>query len=283
MLIALATPRVATSVQDCLNRINNCLSQAAQQGAKIICFPEAYLPGLRGLDFDVPAFDQAQQEQALKTIAQWARTYQIATILSMEWHTHAGRHIAAVVLDDQGNLLGVQTKNQLDPTEEPLYVPGDSRQVFEIEGLKFGVAICHEAFRYPETVRWAAQRGAQIVFHPHCTGSDKTGTRPTQWLDPQGAYYEKAMMCRALENTIYFAGVNYAFTYQESATCIISPEGKCEAYQPYGQPGVLVHEINPEIATALLAKRYAPQRYQESSSFPGSGWEREERTSTNDP
>ena len=38
--------------------------------------------------------------------------------------------------------------------------------------LTFGIAICHEAFRYPETVRWAAVRGAKIVFHPHCTGSE---------------------------------------------------------------------------------------------------------------
>jgi len=27
--------------------------------------------------------------------------------------------------------------------------------------------ICHEGWRYPETVRWAVRRGAQVVFHPH--------------------------------------------------------------------------------------------------------------------
>ena len=107
-----------------------------------------------------------------------ARTSRIAVILGMEWHTDAGRQIAAVVVDARGEVLGVQTKNQLDPTEEPLYVPGHTRQLFEVNGLTFGVAICHEGFRYPETVRWAAARGAKVVFHPHCTGSDKTGVRP---------------------------------------------------------------------------------------------------------
>jgi predicted amidohydrolase len=109
------------------------------------------------------------------------------------------------------------------PTEEPLYVTGHTRQLFEINGLKFGVAICHEGFRYPETVRWAAVRGAQVVFHPHCTGSDKTGVPPTQWGAASSPYYEKAMMCRGLENTIYFASVNYAFRYQESATPAARP------------------------------------------------------------
>ena len=263
MIIALASPRVASSVEEGLDKIKQSLSEAAAQGAEIVCFPEAYLLGLRGLDFDVPSFDQTQQTRALEAVAQWARTFKVATILGMEWLTSAGRQIAAVVLDARGEIKGCQTKNQLDPTEDSLYVPGHTRQLFEVNGLKFGVAICHEAFRYPETVRWAAIRGAKIVFHPHCTGSDRTGVRPTQWGSPAGPYYEKAMMCRALENTIYFASVNYAFRYQESATSLIAPSGECLAYLPYGQEGVLVQAINPEAATGLLAARYAPERHQE--------------------
>ncbi len=132
-------------------------------------------------------------------------------------------------------------------------MPGDTRQLFEVNGVKFGVAICHEGFRYPETVRWAAMRGAKIVFHPHCTGSDRTGASPTQWGAPDAPYYEKAMMCRALENTIYFASVNYAFRYQESATSVIAPSGECLAHLPYGQEGVLVQDVDPDAATGLLA------------------------------
>ncbi len=266
MLIALATPRVAASVEECLDKIKQALSEAAAHGAEIVCFPEAYLPGLRGLDFEVPSFDETQQERALRAVAQWARTAKIATVLGMEWHTAAGRHIAAAVLDAGGKIQGIQTKNQLAPTEDPLYVPGNTRRLFEINGLKFGVAICHEGFRYPETVRWAAARGAKLVFHPHCTGSDKTGVCQTQWGSPNSPYYEKAMMCRGLENTIYFASVNYAFRYQESATSLIAPSGECAAYLPYGQEGVLVQAIYTEAATGLIASRYAPGRYQESAA-----------------
>lgn len=264
MIVALASPCVASTVDEGLDNIKQALSDASAQGAEVVCFPEAYLPGLRGLDFEVALFDRTQEERALRVVSQWARTYRIATILGMEWIASAGRQIAAVVLDASGELKGVQTKNQLDPTEEKLYVPGQTRQIFEINGVKFGVAICHEAFRYPETVRWAAVRGAKVVFHQHCTGSDKAGIELTQWGDVAGPYYEKAMMCRGLENTIYFASVNYAFRYQESATSIITPSGQCQAYLPYGQEGVLVQELNIEEATGLLATRYAPERYQES-------------------
>lgn len=141
-------------------------------------------------------------------------------------------------------------------------MPGQMRQLFAVNGVKFGVAICHEGWRYPETVRWAAVRGARIVFHPQLTGSHQQGVRLTQWGAADAPYYEKAMMMRSIENTIYFASVNYALPFQESATSLIDPSGKCQAYLPYGQEGVLVQEINVEEATGLLAARYAPERYQ---------------------
>jgi hypothetical protein len=71
------------------------------------------------------------------------------------------------------------------------------------------------------------------------------------------------MMMRSRENTIYFASVNYALPFQESATSLIDPSGECQAYLPYGQEGVLIQKINIEEATGLLASRYAPERYRE--------------------
>jgi predicted amidohydrolase len=127
VIIALASLRVAASVEEGLDKIKQSLSEAAAGGAAIVCFPEAYLPGLWGLDFDVPPFDRDQQERALRVVAEWARMYRVATVLGIEWHAGAGRQIAAVVIGAGGEVQGVQTKNQLDPTEEPLYVPGCTR------------------------------------------------------------------------------------------------------------------------------------------------------------
>jgi predicted amidohydrolase len=260
MIIALASPRPAASLDYGLARIGRCVSEASAQGAEIVCFPEAYLPGLRGQDFDVFPYDRAEQERALEAVSALARTHRVATILGMERVTVAGRQIAACVFDAQGRIQGFQTKNQLDPTEDPFYVPGSGRQIFEVNGVKFGVAICHEGFRYPETVRWAAVRGARIVFHPHCTGTEKEGVRLTQWGAAGAPYYEQAMMMRSRENTIYFASVNYALRFQESATSLIGPSGECLAFLPYGEEGVLVQAIDVEAATGLLATRFAPDR-----------------------
>ena len=261
MIIALASPRVATSLDDGLAKVNRCLSEAAAQGAEIVCFPEAYLPGLRGVDFDVLPFERADQDRVLAAASELARTHAIATILGMENVTEAGRQIAAFVIDARGQLLGCQTKTQLAPSEDPFYVPGAGRHLFEVNGTKFGVAICHEGWRYPETVRWAAVRGAKIVFHPSQTGSDKQGIRLTEFGSSAAPYYEKAMVMRSIENTIYFASVNYGLRFPEAATCVIGPTGECRAFLPYGQDGVLVHDVKLEDATGLIATRYAPERY----------------------
>jgi predicted amidohydrolase len=266
LIIALASPRVASTLDEGLDKVERLVSEASARGAEVVCFPEAYLPGLRGQDFEVLPFDKAQQERVLRTVARHARAYSITTILGTERLTEAGRQIAAFVFDTRGEIQGYQTKNQLDPTEDKFYVPGDTRRLFEVNGVKFGVAICHEGWRYPETVRWAAARGAKIVFHPQHTGNEREGMRLTEWGAASAPYYEKAMMMRGIENTIYFASVNYALRFQESATSLITPSGRCQAHLPYGQEGVLVQEINVDEATGLLAARYAPERYRESTS-----------------
>lgn len=264
MIIALASPRVATSLEDGLNRVERLLSQASAQGARIVCFPEAYLPGLHGVDIDVLPFDRADEERVLQALSRLSRTYGVATIMGMERITDAGRQNVAVVIDAEGRTLGTQTKNQLAPSEDPFYLPGDTRRIFEVDGVRFGVVICHEGWRYPETVRWAAMRGASIVFHPQHTGSNTEGAALTEWGAADAPYYERAMMMRSIENTIYFASVNYALRFPDSATCLIDPSGACQAYLPYGEEGVLVQPIDVRQATGLLATRYAPARYAEA-------------------
>lgn len=264
MIIALASPRVAASLDDGLARINRLMAEASAQEAEVVCFPEAYLPGLRGQDFPVWNYDADAQERALQEVSRLAKAHSIATIMGMERVTDAGRQIAAFVFDAEGQLLGVQTKTQIDPSEDRFYVPGTTRRIFEVNGVKFGVAICHEGWRYPETVRWAAVRGARVVFHPQHTGYETSGPRLTRWGAADSPYYEQAMAMRARENTIYFASVNYALKYPESATSLIAPSGDCLAYLPYGQEGVLAQRIDIGQATGLLARRYAPERFEEA-------------------
>lgn len=261
MKIALATPQFPKSINDGLLWIEKLTRDAAAKNAEIICFPESYIPGYPIAEYKVEKVSAEELQAALNRACKIAAANNIAIILPMDWYNETGFLNLAFVISNTGEILGYQAKTQLDPSEDNVWVPGIKRQIFEINDIKFGIVICHEGFRYPETVRWAALRGAKIVFHPHFAGSDIKGTIPAEWGDKNSPYYEKAMMMRSIENTIYFASVNYATRYPESATTLIGPNGTYIAHQPYGEPGVLVEDIFPELATGLLAKRFKPERY----------------------
>jgi predicted amidohydrolase len=254
--IALATPPFPQSVEHGMECVEQYVREASERQAAIICFPESYIPGYRGMDEPVSEHSDKALPAALERARAIARRYRIAVILPMDWNHPDGLLNVAMVISPDGEVLGYQSKNQLDPSEDSIWVPGHTRQLCEVSGVQFGITICHEGFRYPESVRWAARRGASIVFHPHCTGSNHQGHRPREWRSRDSPYYEQAMLCRALENTIYFASVNYAFAFQESATSIIGPTGECLGYQPYGEAGLLVADLDRGQATRRLALRY---------------------------
>jgi predicted amidohydrolase len=259
--IGLASARNAPTVEERLETVGRFLAEAAAQDVAIVCFPEAFIPGLRGFDFPVPPPDQCRQVAALETIRATAEKHGVAVVMGMEWEAEAGLHNAAFVITRDGEVAGYQAKNQIPLEEEPHYVPDGQRRMFEIDGVPFGISICHEGWRYPETVRWAATRGARLVFHPQLTGSDQVGPTIERWGAPESPYYEKAMIARSVENTIYFASVNYAFRYQDSATTLIGPEGDCLAYVPYGDEQLLVYDVDLSQATGLIASRYNPALY----------------------
>jgi predicted amidohydrolase len=262
MKIALASPPFPKSINDGLSWVEKLAKEAAAQQAEIVCFPESYIPGYPVMEeYKVEAATAAQLEAALDKVCHIAAEYSIAIIIPMDWYADGSFFNVAQVISAKGEKLGYQTKNQLDPSEDNQWSPGTKRHIFEVNDVKFGIAVCHEGFRYPETTRWAARNGAKIVFHPHFAGSDTTGTLPTEWGSMSNPYYEKAMMMRSIESTVYFASVNYATKFPESATSLIAPDGKLIAHEAYGKVGVLVADIDPELATGYLASRLKPETY----------------------
>src|ERR1700761_1978316 len=175
MKIALATPHFPKSIADGLAETEKLAKQAAGQGAEIICFPESYIPGYPVLEFVPETRSPEKMQAALKRVCEIAAANYIAIIMPMDWYEANGVLNIAHVVSKTGEVLGYQSKNQLDPSEDNEWIPGTGRHIFEVNGLKFGITICHEGFRYPESVRWAARHDAKIVFHPHLAGSDNEG------------------------------------------------------------------------------------------------------------
>jgi predicted amidohydrolase len=256
--IALANLRFPESAEDSVDAAVRAVHAAAACGAKIICFPECFVPGYRLVGRSVRPPDADFLERAWSTIAQAAGNAEIAVVLGTERVTKEGLRISALVINADGSIAGFQDKVQLDPSEDSTYAPGDSRRVFQTGPLTFGISICHEGFRYPETVRFAARQGAQIVFHPHVHVAEPGSYQPTKFGDPANTFHEKSALCRAAENTCYFATVNCASDGSGTTSAIIQPDGTLLCYQPYGEEGLLIDDIDLSAATGLLASRLRP-------------------------
>jgi predicted amidohydrolase len=257
--IALANIRFPATPQESVTLAEQAIAQASIEGAGLICFPECFIPGYRGIGKKALPPDPAFLKRAWAAIAAAAAKANLAVVLGTERVMNGGDDAllaTALVINSDGTIAGFQDKVQVDPSEEGLYAPGSGRSVFQSGPLKFGVVICHEGWRYPETVRWAVQQGAHIVFHPHFHEAERGGYRPSSFADPANSFHEKAALCRAAENTCYFATVNYASAGSPTTSAVVRPDGTLLSYQPYGKEGLLIADIDLAAATGLLAARY---------------------------
>jgi len=253
--IALANIRFPATPQESVTLSQQAIAEASLAQAGIVCFPECFVPGYRRLGKALPPPDRGFLEDAWSAIAAAAANARIAVILGTERIADGRLLASALVINPDGTIAGFQDKVQLDPSEESTYSPGSGRRVFETGTLRFGIAICHEGWRYPETVRWAVRHGAHVVFHPHFHEAEPGAYVPSTFADPNNSFHEKAMLCRAAENTCYFATVNCDSAGSPTTSAIVRPDGTLLSYQPYGKEGLLVADIDLTAATGLLAAR----------------------------
>jgi predicted amidohydrolase len=254
--VALANIRAPATPKESVLLATSAVAEAGRQGALVICFPECFVPGYRWPGTTPPSPDPVFLERAWADVADSARNAGVTVILGTERVTERGLQITACVIGPDGAVAGWQDKGQIDPSEEAIYPAlATERGVFTAGPLTFGVVICHEGWRYPETVRWAVRRGAQIVFHPHAHVAVPGSYRPVTFADPANTFHEKAMLCRAAENTCYFASVNCASEGSGTTSAVARPDGTLHCFQPYGQEGLLVADLDLSAATGLLASR----------------------------
>jgi len=256
--LALANLRYPDTPDDAVARAVTAVAGAVRASASFICFPEVYIPGYRVPGHSYPPPDPDFLDRAWSTIAEAAAASKVTVVLGTERVVDGQPRITTLVINPDGARAGFQDKVQLDPTEESIYLPGEGRQLFTAGPLRFGVSICHEGFRYPETVRWSARGGAHVVFHPHYSWPEPGSFQPETFGDPRNTFHESSVLCRAAENTCFVASVNYATAGSPTTSVVARPDGTVLAWQPYGKEGLLVADIDTAEATGLLASRYRP-------------------------
>jgi predicted amidohydrolase len=100
--------------------------------------------------------------------------------------------------------------------------------------------------------------------HPHFHEAEPGGYVPSIFADPANTFHEKAVLCRAAENTCYVATINTASAGSPTTSAVARPDGTLLAYQPYGRHGLLTVDLDLASATRLLASRCKAEAYGDS-------------------
>src|SRR5829696_5952024 len=129
MKIAVASPPLTISMAEKIGWLEKLVKQASSQNAAIICFPESYLPGYPGTGFNMEDRSVEALQTALAQVCAIAKEKAIIIICPMDKYENHRWLNVAYVISEKGELLGYQTKNQLDPTEDNIWVPGNERQL----------------------------------------------------------------------------------------------------------------------------------------------------------
>jgi predicted amidohydrolase len=250
--IALAQVRQTADFDFNAATVLRTIEEAAQCGAQILCFPETQTVGYR-VDVtptDAPVPVERLDELHAK-VAKRCGELGMACILGTETpldprDPQRGKpYNSALIISERGKVLGVHHKTRLTPLDAIAYSPGEGFQVHEIHGVKVGVVICFEGFRFSATTRACVELGAQLVFHPQ-----NNTTRPNDWKVP---VHHAMITTRAAENTVWFASCNCCYPdHQNCASMIVAPDGQVHAQAQLRREELIVSRIDIDKATRAM-------------------------------
>src|SRR5574337_228321 len=102
-LIALANLRFPASPSESVALAEEAIAAASSGHAGIVCFPECYVPGYRGLGMQVPPPDPPFLERAWSAIRAAAAKASITVVLGTERIVQGALRISAMVINPDGS------------------------------------------------------------------------------------------------------------------------------------------------------------------------------------
>jgi predicted amidohydrolase len=248
------TMRIAAIQMNChladittnLAQAETLLMEVADQ-ADIACLPELFATGYHLNDLGEALFDLAEPIPATPNdaagptvvrLCQLAAQLDLAIIAGLAERDPLVMGLlydSVVLINRRGQICGRYRKSHLYPSEHRVFRPGQTLPVFELDGLRVGLAICFEA-AFPPIFSTLALQGAQIVFNPSAV--------------PVGyGYLQDVRTCaRAQDNQIFVVAVNHVGPEGGVTYCgqsqIADPRGDVVAVAAADQPGAIVAELD---------------------------------------
>lgn len=210
-------------VKENVEKAEKFIREAAQKGAKLVCLPEVFNTGLkfRGMDkyTNLVEKEDGYTLTKLKSLAKELIVHIVCTIL-LEVKKDIYEN-TAVIIDDEGNIIGTYAKTHPVGEERTLVRKGMKYPVFDTKLGKIGMTICYDAC-FPESSRILALNGAELMITP---AAWRGGHYFKEWWD-------LTLACRAIDNLMYVVACNQCGITGDDNDMYA---GKSQVINPLGQ------------------------------------------------
>ena len=271
MKLAVATCQfpVSADIRRNCHYVLQQMSTAKRRRARVAHFCECSLSGYAGADFDSYVdFDWELLEACTHRVLERARELGLWVVLGST-HRLTGRHKphnSVYIIDSRGRLVdrydkrfcaGDRAGRTVDLAH---YSPGSHFSVFDLEGVRCGVLICHD-YRYPELYREYKRRGVQLVFHSYHAGN--VGKRQLAQLEADvGVRHHRfnagktlpaitmpaTMQSQAGNNFVWISASNTSARESCWPSFFVRPDGVTTGRLKRNVAGVLVSKVDTEEA-----------------------------------
>lgn len=232
---------VPTEVENNVERGILMFNEAVEKGAKAVVFPELWTCGYFLETFD---FLAAEKENAwiLEKFKKLSKDNGVLTILPLPQLIDDELYIGLYVIENTGEIIAQYQKSNLWGREQNYFKPGKKNyKAIDTSIGRIGVLICYD-IEFPEPSRLLALDGAQLVFVP------------SVWSIPAQNRWDIQLPARALDNTIFIAGVNNIGEGACGHCKVLSPIGDVIADAGEKDEAVLICDIDYKIIDEVREK-----------------------------
>jgi predicted amidohydrolase len=182
------------SFEEFAQQCEHYIKTAEEFGAEFVLFPEFFTTQLLSINKDstindLPSFT----EQYLELFTNFAKQTKMHIIAGTHVIKKDGKLYNTAHLFYPDGRIGEQAKLHITPTEvhEWNMATGESFQIFDTDKGKIALLTCYD-IEFPEIVRMAKAKGADVIFCPSCT-DDRHGFHRVRYTSH----------ARAIENQVY--------------------------------------------------------------------------------
>ena len=171
--------RCSRNVAENIEKAEALVRQAAAEGAQVILLPELFERQYFCQERQYEYYEFAkpvEENDAVKHFAKVAE--ELKVVLPISFYEKDGKRLfnTVAILDADGTNLGIYRKTHIPDDhyyqEKFYFTPGDTGfKAFKTRYGTIGVGICWDQW-FPETARFMAVKGAELLFYPTAIGSE---------------------------------------------------------------------------------------------------------------